>query len=317
MDVLSITVEFLSALFKLLIFPGFAFLFVCALAFQWIDRRTAARLQGRVGPPWFQPLADLIKLMAKEDVLPSGANEVVCAALPMVSLAAVLTAALYVPVGAHSVAAFEGDLIVTLFLLSIPALAYFLAGWVSVSVYSIVGGNRSLLQYFSYEVPFLMALSGPAILHGSWSISHITASQAVWAVLVQPLGFILALVGLIGKLKRSPFDIPKAKSEIGAGPLTEFSGRKLMLWQLTMHLSTVVGIFLLTNMFLGGGGGGGVLLTAFSFGAKAVGILLLLATASVLYARLRIDQLANLGWQVLAPLALLQLLATIWIGTGR
>jgi len=307
----------LSALFKLLIFPGFGFLFVCALAFQWIDRRVAARLQGRVGPPWFQPLADLIKLMAKEDVLPSGASEWICAALPMLSLAAVLTAALHVPVGPHSIVDFEGDLIVTLFLLSIPTLSYFLAGWVSVSVFSIVGGNRSLLQYFSYEVPFLMALSGPAILHGSWSISHIAESQAIWTALVQPLGFILALVGLIGKLKRSPFDIPKAKSEIGAGPLTEFSGRKLMFWHLTMHLSTVVGIFLLVNMFIGGDGSGAILLTSLSFSVKALGILLLLSISSVLYARLRIDQLANLGWQILAPLALLQLFATIWIGTGR
>ena len=203
--------DLLSALCTLLIFPGFGFLFICALAFHWIDRRVAARLQGRIGPPWFQPLADFVKLMAKEDLLPVGAHEWACAALPMVSLAAVLAAALYIPAGGRSPSAFEGDLIVVLFLLSIPALAYFLAGWLSVSVFSIVGGNRSLLQYFAYEVPFLMVLSGPAILSGSWSISRIAEQQShtVWMVFVQPLGFLLALVGLIGKLKRSPFDIPK------------------------------------------------------------------------------------------------------------
>ena len=318
--------DWLSALFALFIFPGFGFLFVCALAFQWIDRRVAARLQGRVGPPWFQPLADFIKLMAKEDMLPVGAYEWACAALPMVSLAAVLTAALYIPVGGRAASAFEGDLIVVLFLLSIPALAYFLAGWLSISVFSVVGGNRSLLQYFAYEVPFLMVLSGPAILSGSWSISRIAAqqSQMAWMVLVQPLGFLLALVGLIGKLKRSPFDIPKAKSEIGAGPLTEFSGRKLALWHLTLHMKTVVGIFLLVNVFLGGSGVGLVVPTArcpdlvegLVFGVKALLILLILSVASVLYARLRIDQLVKLGWLVLAPLALLQMLVTIWIGVG-
>ena len=89
--------DWLSALFALFIFPGFGFLFVCALACQWIDRRVAARLQGRIGPPWFQPLADFVKLMAKEDILPVGAHEWACAALPLVSLAAVLTAALYIP----------------------------------------------------------------------------------------------------------------------------------------------------------------------------------------------------------------------------
>jgi len=301
-----------EAAFALLVFPGFAFLFVCAMAFGWIDRRVIARFEGRVGPPWFQPLADFIKLMAKEDILPIGANETVAVVLPIISLAAVMTASLYIPIARNTAIAFEGDLIVVLFLLSIPALAYFLAGWVSVGVYSVIGGNRALLQYFSYEVPFLMALSGPAILSGSWSISQIVQQQAqtVWGVFVQPLGFLLALIGLIGKLKRSPLDIPKAKSEIGAGPLTEFSGRKLALWYLTLHMQMVVGIFLLVNLFLGGSGVGLV------FVVKALLILLILSIASVLYARLRIDQLVNLGWRVMAPLALLQMMIIIWVGVG-
>jgi len=308
----------LSALFILLVFPGFGFLFVCALAFQWMDRTVAARLQGRIGPPWFQPLADFVKLLAKEDVLPIGAHEVACAALPMVSLAAVLTAALYVPVGGRVTSAFEGDLIVVLFLLSIPALGYFLAGWLSGSVYSVVGGSRSLLQYFSYEVPFLMALTGPAIFSGSWSIARIAVRQAqtTWIGLVQPLGFLLAMVGLIAKLKRVPFDIPKAKSEIVAGPLTEFSGRKLALWYLTLDMQTVVGISLLVNIFLGGHAWITGLSAGVVFGVKALLILLALSVASVLYARLRIDQLASLGWRVLAPLALAQMLIAIWMGVG-
>jgi NADH-quinone oxidoreductase subunit H len=308
----------LRAAFALLIYPGFAFLLACALAFEWIDRRVTARLQGRIGPPWFQPLADLVKLMAKEDLLPLGAREWVCAALPIASLAAVLTASLYVPVGGKVASAFEGDLIVVLFLLSIPALAYFVAGWVSVGVYSVIGGHRSLLQYFSYEVPFLMSLSGPALLSGSWSIARIAGqqSQTIWGAFVQPVGFLLAVIGLIGKLKRVPFDIPKAKSEIVAGPLTEFSGRKLALWQLTLHMKTVVGIFTLVNVFLGGSGVSKVLPPPLTFGVKALLVLLLLSVIGVLYARLRIDQLANLGWRVLAPLALLQIAVVIWIGVG-
>ena len=157
-----------------------------------------------------------------------------------------------------------------------------------------------------------MTLSGPAILSGSWSISQIVhyQTQTVWGVFVQPLGFLLALFGLIGKLKRSPFDIPKATSEIGAGPLTEFSGRKLALWYLTLHMQMVVGIFLLANLFLGGSSVGLV------FFVKALLILLVLSVASVLYARLRIDQLMNLGWRVLVPLALLQMMTIIWVGVG-
>jgi NADH-quinone oxidoreductase subunit H len=308
--------EFLLALFGYLVYPGFIFLFTCALLFAWIDRRLVARLQGRVGPPWFQPLADWIKLMAKEDILPLGANELACTLLPIVSLAAVLVAGMYIPIGGMAFDAFEGDLIVVLFLLSIPALAYFLAGWLSGGVYSVIGGNRSLLQYFSYEVPFLMALGGPAILSGSWSIATIAThqSETVWGVLVQPVGFVLGVVGLIGKLKRVPFDIPKAKSEIVAGPLTEFSGRKLALWHLTMHIKMVVGIFLLVNAFLGGSGVSGLLPALLTFCIKALSVLVILSVSSVLYARLRIDQLANLGWRVLAPMALLQTIVTIWIG---
>ena len=121
-------------LFALLIFPGFAFLVLCGWFFDWLDRRVLARLQGRVGPPWYQPVADFIKLMAKEDLLPEGANARVAALLPMLAFATVLTAGLYVPVAGRSALSFEGDLIVVLFLLSLPALAYFLAGWVSVGV---------------------------------------------------------------------------------------------------------------------------------------------------------------------------------------
>jgi NADH-quinone oxidoreductase subunit H len=185
-----------------------------------------------------------------------------------------------------------------------------------VGVYSLIGGHRSLLQYFSYEVPFLMAVAGPAVLSGSWRIATIVEYQAqtTWGALMQPLGFVLAIIGLIGKLKRDPLDIPKAKSEVVAGPLTDFSGRKLALWHLSIYIQTVVGIFLLVNLFLGESSLIGTLPALLIFSLKALGILLLLSMTSVLYARLRIDQLANLGWRVLAPLALVQILVAIWIG---
>jgi len=304
----------LGAGFSLLVFPGFAFLFVAAWGFEWLDRRIIARFQGRVGPPWYQPLADFIKLLTKEDIPTTGVNDRLAAALPILSLAAVLTAGQYIPIAGRVAATFEGDLIFVLFLLSLPALAYFLAGWIAGGVYSLIGGNRSLLQYFSYEVPFLMALSGPAILSNSWTIATIAHRQSLttWGLWVQPVGFMLALIGLIGKLKRDPLDIPKAKSEVVGGSLTEFSGRKLALWHLAMHMQVVLGTFLLINTFLGGYSQAAPLLNWSLFALKSLGIVALLSAASVLYARLRIDQLANLGWRVLAPLALLQILATVW-----
>jgi NADH-quinone oxidoreductase subunit H len=305
----------MSSIIKLLIFPGFGFLFLCAMIFDWLDRKIIARYQERVGPPWYQPVADFIKLLAKEDLLPTGSHAWAAAVLPILSLAAVLTASLYIPVGGTVGSSFEGDLIVVIFLLSIPALAYFLAGWISVGIYSLIGGHRSLLQYFSYEVPFLMALAGPAVLSGSWSITGIVAYQAetAWGALMQPLGFLVAVIGLIGKLKRDPLDIPKAKSEVVAGPLTEFSGSKLALWNLAMDMQTVVGIFLLVNLFFGESQFFEPLPAFPVFALKALAVLFLLATVSVLYARLRIDQLTGLGWRFLAPLTLLQIIATLWM----
>lgn len=308
--------EILKSLFNLIVFPGFAFLLLCSWMFDWLDRKIIARIQGRVGPPWYQPVADFFKLLAKEDILPLGSQTIVAIILPVVSLASVLTAGLYVPVAGYSALSFEGDFIVVMFLLSIPTLAYFLAGWVTVGVYSLMGGNRSLLQYFSYEVPFLLALSGPAIMGGSWRIAQIVSAQSDfgWFVLFQPLGFVLAMIGLIGKLKRDPLDIPKATSEIVAGPLNEFTGRKLALWHMALNMQSVVGLFLITNLFLGANRFENVILNILFFVVLVLFLLLLLSSTGSFFARLRIDQLASLGWKILVPLSLTQLIFIVVMG---
>lgn len=308
--------ELLSGIFNLLIFPGFLFLLIFSWAFEWIDRKIIARIQGRIGPPWYQPVADFFKLIAKEDILPTGSNTVAAVLLPVISLAAVLTAGLYIPIVGFSAFSFEGDFIVIMFLLSIPTLAYFLAGWISVGVYSLMGGNRSLLQYFSYEVPFLLALSGPAIMGGSWQVTEIVNSQNVygWFAIYQPLGFVLAIIGLIGKLKRDPLDIPKAKSEIVTGPLNEFTGRKLGLWHMALNMQSAVGLFLIIDLFLGVPGNEGVILNILIFFVKFMLLLIVLSSTGSLFARLRIDQLANFGWRILVPLSLAQLVVIIIMG---
>jgi len=306
----------LKGLFYLLIFPGLAFQVSCGLVFEWVDRKLLARFQRRVGPRWFQPLADLVKLFSKEDLLPTGASDWVTTILPLASLASVLTAGLYVPIAGFTPFSFEGDLIVILFLMGVPTLAYYLAGMSSVGIYSILGGARSLLQYFSYEVPLLLAFSGPAVLSGSWSVSGILDAQAELGpfILFQPVGFGLAIVGLIGKLKRDPLDIPKAKSEVVAGSLTEFSGPKLALWHLVMDIQAIVGIFLLINLFFGGQVGAASWIGALIFWGEVLLMIFILSAVSSLFARLRIDQLASLGWRVLVPAGILQLLFVILMG---
>ncbi len=304
----------IAGLAYLLLFPGLAFQVVCGLCFEWLDRKFLALFQRRTGPPWYQPLADMIKLFSKEDLLPKGVDERAAALLPILSLSAVLTAGLYIPIAGFSPFAFEGDLIVILFLMSVPTLAYYLAGILSIGVYSLLGGSRSLLQFFSYEVPLLIVLNGPAVMSGSWSVAEIMRAQTALGpfIFFQPLGFLLALVGLIGKLKRAPLDIPSAKSEVVGGSLTEFTGVKLALWRLTMNIQAMVGVFLLVNLYMGWTKLAFVPLVSIGvFILECLALVAVLSAASALFSRLRIDQLAGLGWKLLVPLSLLQLAVII------
>jgi NADH-quinone oxidoreductase subunit H len=303
-------------LFHLLLFPGLVFQVICALAFEWIDRKLLARFQRRVGPPWYQPLADMIKLFSKEDLLPLGAYDFVEVLLPLLSLSAVLTAGLYIPIAGFTSFSFEGDLIVIQFLMSVPTLAYYLAGMASVGIYSLLGGGRSLLQFFSYEVPLLITISGPAVMAGSWSVAEISQAQLNMGpfIIFQPLGFILAVVGLIGKLKRDPLDIPSASSEVVGGSLTEFSGAKLGFWYLVMNIQAVVGIFLLVNLYMGWSNLASPWAAVGIFILECLVMVVILSSTSAIFARLRIDQLAGLGWRILVPLSLLQLGFVILMG---
>jgi NADH-quinone oxidoreductase subunit H len=184
---------------------------------------------------------------------------------------------------------------------------YFLAGWVTRGVYSVIGGNRALLQYFSYEVLFLLAMSGTAIASGSWSLADIRLAQIKEGpyIFLQIIGFLLSLAGLIGKLKREPYDIPKAKSEVIAGALTEFSGKKLALWYLTIQLQTMVGLSFLIHCYFSGFWQMNTISGFFIFLLLLVILQGVLSAISAIYARLRIDQLIHLNWHIFIPLTLL------------
>ncbi|MGO9411243.1 MAG: NADH-quinone oxidoreductase subunit H, partial [Spirochaetia bacterium] len=137
------------ALFQMLIFPGFVFLIVLGLAGQFVDRKLYARLQNRVGPPWFQPVADFFKLLGKETVVPEEADRRMFTLAPVFALGATIASSFYIPLwNAKPLFSFEGDLIVVLYLLLIPTLTYFLGGWYSRSVYSTLGAVRSITQLF-------------------------------------------------------------------------------------------------------------------------------------------------------------------------
>lgn len=301
-----------NLIFEIFIFPGFLFLFVSALAFEWIYRRVVALLEDRVGPPWYQPLVDFIKLLSKEDILPNGTNKTVATFLPLISFGCVLTAGIYVPIAGYEFDVFPGDLMMVVVLLSVPSLAYFLNGWATGGGYSLIGANRSLLQYFSYEVPFLIAMAGAAWTSGSFQISEIVHYQnrSLSLILIQPLGFLVGIIALLGKLKRNPFDIPKAKTEVVAGPLTEISGERLALWHLILQIQAVVGVFLLVNVFLGKSYPNPFVNVLFFIG-KSILLHVMLALVSVNYARTTISQFANIGWKLLVPICLIQFILTL------
>ncbi|MCJ7488241.1 MAG: NADH-quinone oxidoreductase subunit H [Candidatus Aminicenantes bacterium] len=313
----------LRTLLYLVVYPGLLFLFVYSTFCEWFDRKVYARLQNRMGPTHtgrfglLQPIADFVKLLAKEDVVPDAADKRLFTVLPIIGLAVVSTAGLLLPVwnfdlAAPSFTSFSGDIIVVLYLLSLPTLILFLAAWSSTNVFSTIGGARVLTMLFGYEVPLFLAVLSPAILADSWRLAEIAAfyQQKPLLLLSNVLGFIVAVISVQAKLERTPFDIPHAETEIVGGTFTEYSGKKLALFRLTFDIEMVVSSGLLAAVFLGGFPGGAVI-GFLHFVVKTLFVIFLLSLLRALTSRIRVDQVVSFAWKYLAPLAVLQLLVTI------
>ncbi|GAB4574930.1 MAG: hydrogenase [Anaerolineae bacterium] len=297
----------MNPIIALLFFPGGVFVLALGMAYEWADRKLLARAQNRVGPRWFQPLADNVKLLAKEEVIPDGVNRYLFVGLPIVALAGALTASLYVPMfGLPPVYSFAGDLIVTVYLLSLLTLCMGLAGANTLDRFSLIGATRTLTQLFSYEAPFMLALLAPALVAQTWEIGAINAYAADrWLVLAQPVGFAVALIGLMGKLELPPFDAPEAETEIVAGAMTEYSGRGLALFHLGKGVEMVVGLTLVAAFYLGG------VANPLEWLLKTLALLVVIVGIQALMTRLRIEQTVGLWWRWGAILVLLQLLFQI------
>jgi NADH-quinone oxidoreductase subunit H len=276
----------IGQLFNILIFPGFLFLAIFGFAAEYFDRKLYARLQNRIGPPWFQPLADFLKLMGKEEVIPEEANPRIFKLMPIFAVA-------------------SGDIIVVLYLLTIPTLTLFLGGWYSTSLYSKLGAVRSITQLFAYEVPLFISILAPALLANTWSIAGMAAfySTHPWYWTFNLLGFAISLIAMLGKLEKVPFDIAEAETEIVAGTLTEYSGRLL----------GIVGASLLAAVFLPFGFNLGPAAGFILYILKVLFIIGLMSLSRTVFARLRIDQMMILCWKYIAPLAFLQLLLNLFL----
>jgi NADH-quinone oxidoreductase subunit H len=306
----------LKALFQILIFPGLLFLFVFSTYVEFIDRRIHARLQNRKGPPWFQPVADMIKLLGKENVVPEEADLFIFKLMPLIALTAAICAVLYIPIwGTQASFSFDGDLIVVLYLLTLPSLAFFLGGWYSRSIYAMVGSMRALVQLFAYEVPLFLAILAPALLANTWSLSKMAAfyADSPWLWFCNLLGFFVALVALLGKLEKVPFDIPEAETEIVAGSFTEYSGKRLAFLRMALDIEMVVGASLLAAVYLPWGMTYGPLIGFIFYLLKMLLVVFLISLGRSLFARMRIDQMIEFCWKYMAPLAFVQLLLCLLI----
>ena len=306
----------LLSLFYILIFPGFIFLSTYGLIVEYLDRKLYARFQNRIGPPWFQPLADFIKLIGKEAIVPAKADKGMFRILPAFALASVSAVILYIPLwSTGALFPFKSDLIVVLYLLTIPTITFFIAGWVSASLYSTLGAVRTITQLFAYEVPLFMALLGPALLAGSWSISEIAAfyyNNPLLSLCNIP-GFIVAVIAIQGKLERIPFDIPEAETEIVAGPFTEYSGRHLALFRMAIDIEMIVLVSLIAAIFFPVYISGNITLGLVMYLLKTVILIFILALVRSLMARLRIEQMVKFCWKYLAPAAILQILIDLLV----
>jgi NADH-quinone oxidoreductase subunit H len=283
---------------------------------EFVDRKLHARLQNRIGPPWFQPLADFIKLLGKEDLIPHEANATIFRIAPLFALASAVTAFLYIPLwSASSLFSFNGDVIAVLYLLTIPTMAFFVGGWYSTSLFARIGSVRAVTQMFAYEVPFFMGILSSALLADTWSLYGITTfyntRPAFW--LFNIIGFAVSLIALLGKLEKVPFDIPEAETEIVAGAFTEYSGRLLAILRLTLDIEMVAGATLLAAVFLPFGMRFSESFRFVIYVTEVLCIVGLISLLRTVFARLRIDQMIKFCWKYMVPLAFVQLCLSLVI----
>jgi len=293
---------------------------VLGLLSKWIDRKVTARVQWRVGPPWYQPFADVLKLLGKETIVPEGARMTGFLLAPLLGFAAVSVAATILwMANLNPGSGFVGDVIVVFYLLTIPALAMILGGSASGNPLAAVGAAREMKLIIAYELPLLLAIL--AAITGSsenFQLGQLKISETAgfFASLGCVLGFIVALMCLQAKLGLVPFDIAEAGCEIASGPFIEYSGAPLAILYLTkaMLLATMP-IFIIT-VFWGGfsvtasGGGFSIGATLASIG-KYVLVVVVLTLVRNTNPRVRIDHAMKFFWYMMAPLALLALIISM------
>lgn len=286
----------------------------------WLERKVIARIQDRLGPNrvgvygLLQPLADGIKMLTKEDVVPAGADRLCHFAAPVVIVVPALYLFTLLPFGEHWVAApLTTGLLFFVALGSAQTLAIFMAGWGSRNKFALLGAIRTAAQLMAYEVPMVLALAVVPMWVGSLNLVEVVAAQqgGRWFILTPwgLVGFWLVLTAGLAEVNRTPFDLPEAESEIVAGFHTEFSGMKFALFYMAEFLGTLALAGLLAVLFLGGWDGPDLLAGWIWMAIKTFLLVCAMIWIRGTFPRFRIDQLMGFAWKVMIPMALVDLLA--------
>ncbi len=280
----------------------------------WFERRMLARFQARLGPnrwgPYglLQPLADVAKLITKEDTVPDTADRPVFNIAPIAFLAPTLLVVAVIPFGENS---FLGKLNVGILFIvgvtSLNTLAIFMGGWASRNKYAMLGAMRGVAMLISYEVPMALAITGVLLLGGSLALSSIVEAQQVPFLLVQPLGFLVFLAAASAEMSRTPFDQIEAESELGAGYHTEYSGMKFAIFQLAEFMAPIITALILVTLYLSGAKAVGPIPGQLMFVGKVVIVVFGMLWVRATWPRLRVDQIMGLAWKGLFGLALVNL----------
>ncbi|HLI28847.1 MAG TPA: NADH-quinone oxidoreductase subunit NuoH [Chloroflexota bacterium] len=297
------------------------FLAACITLAIWAERKVIARIQDRVGPnrvgPFglLQSVADVLKLFAKEDTIPGGADRLVFILAPLLAVVPSLMIYAVLPWNWDAVVArLDVGILYVLALATFPTLAILVAGWASYNKYTLLGGMRAAVQLISYEVPEVLAVLPVVVLAGSLSLWDIAAAQrAVWFILapvVGPLAFLVFFIAGLAEINRSPFDLVEAESEIIAGFHMEYSGMRWALFFLAEYANAFTVSAIASVLFFGGWHG--PLLPGYLWVVLKTALLfVVMVWIRGTLPRLRYDQLLALAWKGLLPVALVSLVLAV------
>ena len=295
------------------------FVLIVDIMLVWLERKIVARFQDRFGPnrvgPYgiIQPIADVIKLLIKEDIMPVGADKFIFNLAPIIALATVLLLWAVVPFAPTIIGAdINVAVLYVVAIGSIGTLGIIMAGWASNNKYALLGAFRTVAQMIAYEVPMIIALLVPVLLARSMGMQTIVAAQSPWFIFIVPLAAVILFISSIAELGRTPFDISEAESEIVAGFHIEYTGMKFGLFYAGELLHALTVSALIATLFLGGWRGPFVdqvpILGPLYLFAKAFIVYYLIMWIRYSFPRVRIDQMLGFNWKFLTPLGLILLI---------